>query len=289
MPGTLFDIMAMNIDGKAIAQRIRGKIKTRVCALSSQPGLAVLLVGLDPASHVYVNLKEQACQEAGIHFEKYLYASDALEQEIVDRIHQLNHRDDIHGILVQLPLPSQKADNIIPEIDPRKDVDGFHKENLDRLRRGEPGIASAVALGVMKLIDDTLKTLPVNELRACIVASPRFAEPIELLLRERNIPATVVQAESLDLAEQTRKASILIVAEGIPSLIVGDMVAPGAIVIDVGTTRVNEKLNGDVDTASVEPIAGALTPVPGGVGPMTVAMLLVNILKAYDLQSRVDN
>jgi methylenetetrahydrofolate dehydrogenase (NADP+) / methenyltetrahydrofolate cyclohydrolase len=279
-------VMAMLLDGKAQAMRIRNKIKARVETLSSQPGLAVILVGNDPASHTYVNLKKEACQEAGILFELFLYDADVSENEIMDKVHELNSRDNIHGILVQLPLPNQDANKIIPEINPLKDVDGFHRKNVERLRRGEPAIASAVALGVMKLISTALEHLPKGvERTATIVSSPLFAEPVEILLTEQNISTTVVQAETENLSQTTQSADILVVAEGMPGLITEDMVKAGAIVIDVGTTKVSGKLIGDVDFESVNKKAGALTPVPGGVGPMTVAMLLVNILKAQDLQS----
>lgn len=274
--------MATILNGRELAARIREKIRTRVQALQTRPGLGVILVGDDPASHLYVSLKKQACEEAGIFFELNHYPSDTPEQDLIKKIEELNARKDIHGILVQLPLPSQQADHVIAAIDPLKDVDGFHPENLERLRRGEPCIASAVGLGVMKLIDEAKA-----HGKACIVSSPLFAAPLLLLLKERGVESTVVQAENTDLAQQTQKADILIVAEGIPDLIRGDMVKPGATVIDVGTTRTDEGLKGDVDFQSVEPVAGALTPVPGGVGPMTVAMLLVNILKAYDLQRKV--
>ncbi len=212
-------------------------------------------------------------------FELSLYAASTPEDELIEKIHELNARKDIHGILVQLPLPSQNADRVIAAIDPLKDVDGFHPTNLEKLKRGEPCIASAVVLGIMKLIDEA-----GGLGRACIVSSPLFAAPLQLLLQERAIDSTVTQAENPNLAEQTRAADILIVAEGIPGLITGDVVKPGAIVIDVGTTRTGEGIKGDVDFESVEKVASAITPVPGGVGPMTVAMLLVNILKARDLQ-----
>lgn len=273
--------MAIILNGRELANRIREKIKTRVAALPTAPGLAVLLVGDDPASHTYVGLKRAACEEAGIRFEQYLYFATEPEQTLIDKIHELNARDDIHGILVQLPLPTQDANRVIAAIDPLKDVDGFHPENLEKLRRGEPCIASAVALGIMKLIDQAKASG-----WACIVSSPLFAEPLQLLLKERGIDSTIVQAEDEHLADHTRQADILIVAEGIPGLIRGDMVKPGATIIDVGTTRTDGGLKGDVDFDSVAPIAGAITPVPGGVGPMTVAMLLVNILKAYDLQHK---
>lgn len=273
------------LNGRQLAQRIREKIKTRVAALPSQPGLAVLLVGDDPASHLYVSLKRQASEEAGIRFELTLYPASTPQEDLITKIEELNHRKDINGILVQLPLPSQNANQVITAIDPLKDVDGFHPENLERLRRGQPCIASAVALGVMKLIDEADRPNRTDRTHAaCIVSSELFAAPLVLLLKERGSKPVVVQAEDPHLADQTREADILIVAEGIPDLIRGDMVKPGATVIDVGTTRTDEGLKGDVNFDSVEPIAGAITPVPGGVGPMTVAMLLVNILKAYDLQ-----
>lgn len=273
--------MTQILDGKQLALRIREKIKTRVAFLPSQPGLAVLLVGSDPASHTYVALKHAACEEAGIHFELSLYPETTLEPRLINKIQELNAREDIHGILVQLPLPTQNTDRVIAAINPLKDVDGFHPENLERLRRGESCIVSAVALGVMKLLD-------VAKARgtACIISSPLFAAPLQILLKEHGVTSTVVQAEDAALADRTRQADILIVAEGIPGLITGTMVKPGATVIDVGTTRTDEGLKGDVDFVSVEKIAGAITPVPGGVGPMTVAMLLVNILKAYDLQRK---
>ncbi|MBI4592463.1 bifunctional 5,10-methylenetetrahydrofolate dehydrogenase/5,10-methenyltetrahydrofolate cyclohydrolase [Candidatus Uhrbacteria bacterium] len=275
-------MMATILDGRALAARIREKIKTRVAALPSKPGLAVILVGNDPASHLYVSLKQQACEEAGILFELNLYPSNTSQEDLIAKIEELDQREDIHGILVQLPLPSQNADQVIASINPLKDVDGFHPENLKRLREGKPAIASAVALGVMKLIDEAKA-----HGTACTVSSPLFAAPLQILLKERGIISTVTQAENQDLAQRVQEADILIVAEGIPGLITGTMVKPGATVIDVGTTRTDEGLKGDVDFESVEKVAGAITPVPGGVGPMTVAMLLVNILKAYDLQRTV--
>lgn len=284
----------MILDGRALAQRIRDKIKQRVAALPSQPGLAVLLVGSDPASHTYVGIKQKACEEVGIHFEKYLYFASETEQSLIQKIQELNARRDIHGILVQLPLPTQNADRIIAEIDPRKDVDGFHPENLKRLKAGKPAIASAVALGIMKLIATANRrgTAGVENKKAVIVSSPLFAEPLKILLNEEKITTTICDANSINrrgtAGVETKTADVLIVAVGKPGLITGRMIKPGATVIDVGTTKIDGVLYGDVDWSSVEPIAGALTPVPGGVGPMTVAMLLVNVLKAYDLQRGED-
>ena len=277
--------MALILDGRALAARIREKIKTRVASLPSQPGLAVILVGNDPASHLYVSLKQQACEEAGISFELTLYPSNTSQEDLITKIEKLNQREDIHGVLVQLPLPSQNADQVIASINPLKDVDGFHPENLKRLREGKPAIASAVALGVMKLIDEATPPFQGGArggLHAVIVSSPLFAAPLQILLKEHAIDSVVVQAESTDLAEHVQEADILIVAEGIPGLITDTMVKPGATVIDVGTTRTDEGLKGDVDFDSVEKIAGAITPVPGGVGPMTVACLIENTLEACE-------
>lgn len=274
--------MAQIIDGRTLAQNIRTKLKQRIQSLPSMPGLAVILVGADPASHTYVEIKQKACEEIGVHFEKYLYFATETEQTIIDKIHELNTRKDIHGILVQLPLPSQNADRVIQAIDPKKDVDGFHPENISRLEHGLSGMVPAVALGIMKLIDATKKDL--GGLKATIVSSVLFAQPITILLKERRVVARICQQETQDLHDLTREADILIVAEGSPSLITDDMVKPGAIVIDVGTTKTQQGLRGDVDSKMVEPVAGFITPVPGGVGPMTVAMLMLNVLKAYELQ-----
>lgn len=269
--------MAVILDGKALAARIRAKVKDRVAALPKPPVLAVLLVGEDPASAVYVGLKQKACEEAGIAFERLAYPANISEADLVNKIQELNARPEVTGILVQLPLPAQNADTVIAAIDPKKDVDGFHPENLRTLQKGEPGLVPAVALGIVKLIDEA--HAPLRERWAAIVSSPLFAKPIEALLAELDMKAFVVDPAG-DVAEKTKTADVLIVAAGRPGLITAEAVKPGAIVIDVGTTKVDDKLLGDVDRAAVEPVAGWLTPVPGGVGPMTVAMLLNNVLKA---------
>lgn len=279
--------MATILDGKTFAATIRQKIKDRISALASKPGLAIFLVGDDPASHIYVNLKQKACEEVGIHFEKFLYSNDVSETELIEKIHELNHREDIHGILVQLPLPTQNADRVIAAMDPVKDVDGFHPKNLDALRNGKPTIAPAVALGILKLIDKALEDHDRNGLQAAIISSDFFGEPLQILLKEQRIASVTVRPEDSQFKEKTSMADILIVALGRPNIINGSMIKPGAILIDVGTTKVNGKLVGDIDRASVEDIAGAISPVPGGVGPMTVAMLLLNVLNAYQKQKRV--
>lgn len=270
--------MAVILDGKAIAARIRAKVKERVAALPKPPLLAVVLVGEDPASALYVGLKQKACEESGIKFERLAYPANISKSDLVKKIQELNVRPDVTGILVQLPLPAQDADAVIAAIDPKKDVDGFHPENLKALQSGKPGLVPAVALGIVKLIDEA--HAPLRGRWAAIVSSPLFAKPVEALLAELDVKAFVVDPAAPDVAEKTKTADVLVVAAGRPGLITGEAVKPGAIVIDVGTTKVGGKLLGDVDRGSVEPVAGWLTPVPGGVGPMTVAMLLNNVLKA---------
>ncbi len=278
--------MAIILGGKAMAETIRAKIKDRVVGLKSKPGLAILLVGDDPASHTYVALKQKACEQVGIHFEKHEFDEDVSEIELLETIEQLNTRSDIHGILIQLPLPNQDPNPLIDAIDPLKDVDGFHPHNLEQLRQGLPSIASAVALGILKLIDAALSHQPRSTKHAVIVASNLFAEPIKILLLEQQIDSIVIQPDDPTFLTKTQTADILIVAVGKPGLITSKHVKHGAIVIDVGTTKVDSLIVGDVDFDSVEPIAYAISPVPGGVGPMTVAMLMLNVLKAYQLQNR---
>lgn len=269
--------MAELIDGKSIATQIRQETKQRIQDLQVRPGLGVILVGNDPASHCYVGLKQKACSEVGINSELYMYFATEPEEKIIAKIEELNQRPDIHGILVQLPLPNHNEDRIIAAINPKKDVDGFHQENVKLLESGQPCLKPPLALGVMKLIEATGR--PTENLQACIVGSDILAKPIIHLLNERHVSSVVVRSNAIDLAEKTKTADILIVAVGQPGLIKGEMIKPGAIVIDIGTTKVNDKVIGDVDRLSVDPVAGWLTPVPGGVGPMTVAYLLVNTLK----------
>jgi len=295
--------MNLILDGRAIAARIRENVKECVAHMTTAPGLAVILVGDDPASHLYVSLKQRACEAAGIRFELFLYPAGEPEESILATIDKLNSRGDVTGILVQLPLPTQNANRVIARIHPNKDVDGFHKENLRALADDRPGIVSALALGIVTLVDEGFIATSVASRqdgtsgragsasggkvpgkKAAIVGSTLFAEPLRHLLAERNIVADRVDPNDADLAGKTKDADVLIVAVGRPGLITDKHVKPGAIVIDVGTTKVDDKVVGDVDAESVGPVAGARSPVPGGVGPMTVAMLLTNILKAHELQ-----
>jgi len=272
--------MAELIDGKTIAAQIRQETKQRIQDLQVRPGLGVILVGNDPASHCYVGLKQKACSEVGINSELYMYFATEPEEKILAKIEEFNNRQDIDGILVQLPLPNHDEDKIIAAIDPKKDVDGFHPKNVQALEVDQAELKPPLALGVMKLIEATGR--PIEGLQACVVGSDLLARPIVHMLNHGHVSSTVIRADAVDLTEQTKQADILIVAVGQPGLIKGDMVKPGAIVIDIGTTKVDNKVIGDVDFDSVDPVAGWITPVPGGVGPMTVAYLLVNVLKSAE-------
>ncbi len=273
--------MAQILNGREIAARIRDKVKEMIKGSPDTPGMAALLVGDDPASHLYVSLKEKACNEVGIRFEKHVFDATISQTDLIAKIHALNAREDIQGILVQLPLPHQNPDDVIRAIDPNKDIDGFHPENLRRLEHGLPGLISPVAMGVMKLIDTAHQT---HVKRATLVCSEIFARPLVALLKEGGIESKIVHPDSAELAAICLEADVLIVAVGQPKRIKGSMIKKGAIVIDVGTTKVGDQVLGDVEFESVEPVAGALTPVPGGVGPVTVAMLMLNVVKAYRLQ-----
>lgn len=271
-------VMATVLDGKTLATAIRAKVKGRVASLSAKPGLAVLLVGDDPASHLYVNLKEKACAEVGIRFERKEYAADVSEDNLVKDIRALNQRTDIDGILIQLPLPSQNADHVVAAIDPKKDVDGFHPKNLAALAAGLPCLAPPVHLGVMKLIESTGQNITGKT--AVVVSSVVFGSPLVSLLGERNVSAHIISLNAKNLKEELQTADIVVTAIGRPAFITGDMLKPQAIVIDVGTSKRNDKVVGDVDRSTVDSVAAFVSPVPGGSGPLTVAYLLLNVLKA---------
>lgn len=269
---------AVLLDGRAVSTRLLEKLKTRVASLKEQPRLAVMLVGDDAASHLYVDLKEKAAHEVGIAFERCTYPAQTSTETLVEKIQELNRRKDVTGILVQVPLPAGiDTHRVTSTIAQEKDVDGFHPQNLAKLAKGEPSLVSPVALGIVKLIDEA--HTPLRGRWAAIVSSPLFAKPVEALLKELEIKTYVVDPNEKDIADKTKTADILISAVGTPGLITADAVKPGAVVIDVGTTRIANKTVGDVDPSARE-VAGFLTPVPGGVGPMTVAMLLNNVIKA---------
>lgn len=274
--------MSEIIQGKRLAKSIREKVAKQIAKLDHPPGLAAILVGDDAASKLYVSLKERAAKEVGIYFEKIELEADASTGKIVKAVKKLNARDDIHGILVQLPLPNQDEDEVIEEIKWQKDVDGFHKKNRKRLLEGEPSLVPPVALAVMRLISATNQ--PLAGKNALIVANnPIFAEPLIQLFKEVGVAADFLPSDASAIETKTRAADILVVAVGKPGFITREMVKEGGIIIDVGTTKVDGKTVGDV-ADDVVGRTGFVSPVPGGVGPLTVAYLLNNVLKATLVQ-----
>lgn len=266
------------IDGKQVAARCREELKQQVAALRARgiiPGLAVILVGEDPASQVYVRNKHRACEELGIHSEQYTLSADTDRQTLLDLITELNGREEIDGILVQLPLPGHlDQKEILSAIDQAKDVDSFHPQNVGRLVIGDYFFAPCTPSGILTLIDSAGVDLTGKE---CVVIgrSNIVGKPMALMLLHRNATVTVCHSKTRDLPSVTRRADVLISAVGKAGFVTADMVKPGAVVIDVGMNRNQAgKLCGDVDFESVSRVAGYLTPVPGGVGPMTITMLL---------------
>ena len=266
------------IDGKQVAARCREELKQQVAALRARgiiPGLAVILVGEDPASQVYVRNKHRACEELGIHSEQYTLPADTDRQTLLDLIMELNGREEIDGILVQLPLPGHLDEKeILSAIDPAKDVDSFHPQNVGRLVIGDYFFAPCTPSGILTLIDSAGVDLTGKE---CVVIgrSNIVGKPMALMLLHRNATVTVCHSKTQELPSVTRRADVLISAVGKAGFVTADMVKPGAVVIDVGMNRNQAgKLCGDVDFESVSRVAGYLTPVPGGVGPMTITMLL---------------
>ncbi|MEZ2720994.1 bifunctional methylenetetrahydrofolate dehydrogenase/methenyltetrahydrofolate cyclohydrolase FolD [Paenalcaligenes hominis] len=274
------------IDGKALAQRVRSEVAERVTKLKDQgitPGLTVVLVGDDPASHVYVRNKALACEQAGMNSNVIRLAADTTQADLLELITQLNHDTTVHGILVQLPLPAGLDEHaVIEAIDANKDVDGFHISNAGLLLTGKPLFRPCTPYGVMKMLEDEQVTLRGAE-AVVVGASNIVGKPMALLLQAEGATVTLCNSKTKDLRAHTSRADILVVAVGRPHMITGDMIKPGATVIDVGINRLETgKLAGDVDFESALPVAGAITPVPGGVGPMTIAMLLVNTVEAAE-------
>ena len=281
--------MATIIDGKAIAAQLRAEIAAETAALKEQgvtPGLAVILVGDDPASHTYVRNKQRACAEVGFYSEQIDLPADTDARTLLDTVATLNARPDIHGILCQLPLPAPLDEAaVIAAIDPSKDVDAFHCVNAGHILLGDYQFLPCTPAGVMELLRRSGVEVAGKE---CVVVgrSNIVGKPMALLLLQANGTVTVCHSRTRDLAAACRRADVLVVAIGKAKFITADMVKPGAAVIDVGMDRdENGKLCGDVDFAAVEPVAGAITPVPGGVGPMTIAMLLRNTLTAAKRQN----
>ncbi len=274
------------IDGLALSAQLRGALKQRVAALTArgrQPGLAVILVGDNPASRVYVRNKVKACAEAGIHSELIELPGSAPEAQVLDRIRALNADPRIHGILVQLPLPEQVSEEkVLETIAVEKDVDGFHVQNVGSLVVGRPGFAPCTPAGCMAMLDHIGVAIEGRE--AVVVGRSNIVgKPMAMLLLQRSATVTVCTSRTRDLASHTRRADILVVATGKPRLVTADMIKPGAVVIDVGINRLPDgKLTGDVDFESAKEVAGWITPVPGGVGPMTITMLLANTVQSAE-------
>lgn len=276
--------MAKLIDGKAIGKAIREEIRKEVEALKEKesrvPGLGVVLVGEDPASQTYVRMKEKACNEAGFLSRTYRLASDIKQDELIQLVQKLNADEEIHGILVQLPLPDGLDEQeVLYSISPEKDVDGFHPVNVGRLMAGDPSYVPCTPRGVIELLDR--EGVEIKGKRAVVVGRSNIVgKPAAILLLQRHATVTICHSRTQDLPGEVRSADILIAAVGRPEMIKGDWIKEGAIVIDVGVNRVDDKLVGDVDFSAARERAGAITPVPGGVGPMTIAMLLQNTLEA---------
>jgi methylenetetrahydrofolate dehydrogenase (NADP+)/methenyltetrahydrofolate cyclohydrolase len=277
---------ARKIDGVALSEKTRQSLTPRVQALKEQgitPGLAVILVGEDPASAVYVRNKVAACEKIGMHSWLDQQPADLSEEALLERVQQLNVNPAVHGILVQLPLPKHiDAHRVIETIAAHKDVDGFHVSNAGLLMTGHPLFIPCTPYGVMKMLES--EGVNIRGAVACVVgASNIVGKPMAMLLLAQGATVTVCNSKTRDLALHTRIADILVVATGRPSMIKVDMVKPGAVVIDVGINRMPDgKLCGDVDFEEVKKIASSITPVPGGVGPMTIAMLLVNTVEAAE-------
>lgn len=281
--------MAKIIDGKAVSAKVRAEVAAETAELAKQgvtPGLAVIIVGDDPASRVYVNNKKKACAEVGFKSEEFALPADTTQDELLSLVKCLNERSDINGILCQLPLPDGLDDKaVIKAIAPEKDVDAFSEVNVGKIMIGEYDFLPCTPAGVMELIKESGVEVAGKE---CVVIgrSNIVGKPMAMLLLHQNGTVTICHSRTKDLAEVTRRADILVAAVGKAKFVTGDMVKEGAVVIDVGMNRdENGKLCGDVDFASVEPKCAAITPVPGGVGPMTIAMLMKNTLMAAKLQN----
>jgi methylenetetrahydrofolate dehydrogenase (NADP+)/methenyltetrahydrofolate cyclohydrolase len=272
------------LDGKSLAASIRGELKQQVAALlrrGVRPGLAVILAGDDPASKVYVRNKTRACDEIGVRSQQIDYPASVTQEELMGRISKLNADPAVHGILVQLPLPKQiDAARVLESVAPAKDVDGFHEANLGALLAGRPGVVPCTPAGVMRLLESA--KVPLAGRQAVVIGRSNIVgKPLALLLLQKDASVTICHSKSSNLSELARQADVLVAAVGRAKLVGAEMVKPGACVIDVGVNRLPDgKLAGDVDFEAVQPIAGWITPVPGGVGPMTIAMLLENCVRA---------
>ncbi len=280
--------MAKILSGKTVSQRIKDELREEVKELNQKgifPGLAVIIVGDDPASRVYVNSKKKACEEIGIYSEEYALPAQTSQEHLLGLIEKLNAEPKINGILVQLPLPSHiDEETVINAISPKKDVDAFHPVNVGKIMIGNYDFLPCTPAGVMELIKESGIDICGKE---CVIVgrSNIVGKPQAMLLLHANGTVTICHSRTKNLKEKTKNADILVAAVGIPNFITGDMIKEGAVVIDVGINRIAEKkLVGDVEFESAEKVASAITPVPGGVGPMTIAMLMKNTVKAALIQ-----
>lgn len=279
------------LEGKVFAAKIKADVKAQITTLEEKygvvPGLAVVIVGENPASKVYVANKHRSCAEVGIYSEVIELPATATKEALLAKIDELNKNEQIHGILVQLPLPEHMGAaeaQILERIDPNKDVDGFHPVNVGRLSIGQEHLVPCTPLGCVKMLE--LAEIPIAGKHAVIIGRSNIVgKPMLNLLLARHATVTVCHSRTKDLSKMTRQADILVAAVGKPHFVTADMVKNGAVVIDVGINRIApKKLAGDVDFAAVSEVAGAITPVPGGVGLLTIAMLLLNTVKAARIQ-----
>lgn len=285
----------MLMDGKIVAERIYVEVRSQVLELQAKfgraPGLAVIMVGDNPASAAYVGNKEKSCTKVGIASFRHNFPAEVTQAELSNLIKQLNHDELVDGILLQLPIPGHlDSGALLLEIDPSKDVDGLHAANLGKLVRGESGLRSCTPAGVMRLLQE-YDIDPKGKQAVVIGRSILVGKPLALMLLEANATVTIAHSQTSNLAELTSQADILVAAIGRPQMITAEMVKPGAVVIDVGMNRITtaqgSRLVGDVDFEAVKDVASYLTPVPGGVGQMTVAMLMVNTLRSYSVRFSV--
>lgn len=279
--------MVKIIDGKKISDDIYRELEAEIVPHRGQIGLAVILVGDDPASATYVRNKEKACKRLGINFKLVRLPQFVSKEEVLESISRLNNDDSISGIIVQLPLPSHIDEfEITKSVLPIKDVDGLHPENLGSLLKGKPNMVPCTPSGIIELL--RREEIDIKGKKVVIVGrSNLVGKPLFHLLLSMDATVTICHSKTKDLKKETSQADILVVAVGVPGLIKKDMVKPGAVVIDVGINKVDNKLVGDVDFEGVKEIASYITPVPGGVGPMTVAMLMNNVLKAYKVRNNL--
>jgi len=276
----------MIIDGKKIAAEVEGEVRSLLASVPFKPGLVAIRVGNDPASEVYVRSKARKAHELGLRGTELVFDASLRETDLLGEIDRLNNDDNVDGILVQLPLPPQiDPKKVIEAIDPEKDVDGFHPINVGLLHLGRPLLVPCTPAGVMRLIASTAAT--IAGARAVVIGrSDIVGKPVAALLLQQNATVTICHSRTRDLGAVTREADILVAAIGKPKFVTAEMVKSGAIVIDVGINRVDGKLTGDVDFQNVREIASWITPVPGGVGPMTIAMLMKNTVTAAERRRR---